>query len=182
MRLFVAIDVPDEIRSAIESEIVDQLRDRVPGARWTRPEGRHLTLKFLGNVDADRVESIGEALRATASRHSSFEASFEVVGGFPNLRRPRVLWIGVGEGAKLMSALAQDVESGLEPLGFEPEGRPFQGHLTLARFKQPRSIAVPEIAVQLNRFAVNEIVLFESRLHPKGARYEAVRRFALGGR
>jgi 2'-5' RNA ligase len=181
VRLFVAIDVPDGIRDAIESEIVDQLRDRVQGARWTRPEGRHLTLKFLGNVDDERVGPIGEVLRETASRHASFEAVFAELGGFPNLRRPRVLWIGIGEGAEPMSALARNVESDLEPLGFEPEGRPFQGHLTLARFKEPRVIDVPEVAVQLNRFSVNEIALLQSRLHPKGARYSVVDEFALSG-
>jgi 2'-5' RNA ligase len=179
VRLFVAIDVPDELRAAIESDIVDPLRDRVPGARWTRPGGRHLTLAFLGSVDDDRVGEISEALRAPASRHASFEASFEEIGGFPNLRRPRVLWIGVGEGAEPMAALALDIESALEPLGFEPEGRPFQGHLTLARFKEPRAFDVPAAAVQLDRFSVNEIVLFQSRLHPKGARYDVLERFPL---
>jgi 2'-5' RNA ligase len=180
VRLFVALDVPEAIKEAIESDVVDPLRDRLPGARWTRPEGRHLTLKFLGNVDDERVDEIANALRSAAARHAGFSASFAEVGGFPNLRRPRVLWIGVGEGAEPMAALASDVERELEPLGFEPEGRPFRGHFTLARFKSPRVIdPLPEIVSPAEPFDVAQVVLFESKLHPKGARYTAVERFPL---
>jgi 2'-5' RNA ligase len=181
VRLFVAIDIPDELRDAIENDVVGGLRDRVPGARWTRPEGRHLTLAFLGNVSEDRVGDIRSAVATAASQHEAFEASFDGVGGFPNLRRPRVLWIGIGVGAEPLSALARSVCLALEPLGFPPEDRPLQGHLTLARFKPPKIVDVPAVAVGLDPFAVNEIVLFQSRLHPKGARYEALERFALEG-
>ncbi|HYZ90833.1 MAG TPA: RNA 2',3'-cyclic phosphodiesterase [Actinomycetota bacterium] len=180
MRLFVAVDVPERIKQSIESGIVGMLRDRLPDARWTRPQGRHLTLKFLGNVDDERVGEIGEALRAVARKHRPFDASFDDIGGFPNLSRPRVLWIGVGEGADPMSALAAGIESGLEPLGFEPEGRPFRGHFTLARFPKPRVIgALPELDVPSDIFGVSDVVLFRSQLHPKGARYTALERFPL---
>lgn len=179
MRLFVAVDIPGELRNAIESEVVEPLRGRVEGARWTRPEGRHLTLKFLGNVDDDRVGAIAEALRIAADGHVPFDASFGDLGGFPTSGRPRVLWIGVDRGAEQMSALAGAVESALEPLGFEPEGRPFRGHLTLARFPQPRRIDVPEVPVRLRAFPVREITLFQSRLHPKGARYMPLEHFPL---
>lgn len=180
MRLFVAVDVPDELRDAIETSVVEGLRDRVPGARWTRREGRHLTLAFLGNVDDERVEDIASALGSAASMHAPFDAAFEEIGGFPTLRRPRVLWIGIGAGAEPMSALASSVQDALVPLGFEREDRPFTAHLTLARFPKPRIIeSFPEVTVQLNRFHVNEIVLFRSQLHPKGARYTALERMPL---
>lgn len=182
MRLFVAIDVPEAIKEAIESKVVDRLRGGLPGARWTRPEGRHLTLKFLGNVDDERVSEISGALGAAAERHDPFPASFAEVGGFPNLRRPRVLWIGIGEGAEPMAALAADVERELERLGFDPEGRPFRGHFTLARFPKPRTIEpLPETIAPSQRFDVEEVVLFRSQLHPKGARYTALERFRLRG-
>jgi 2'-5' RNA ligase len=180
LRLFVAVDVPDDLRDVIESEVVEPLRDRVPGARWTRPGGRHLTISFLGNVEDERMPQIGEALRRAASEHASFDASFEEVGGFPNLRRPRVVWIGIGRGADAMSALATSVQDELAPLGFEKEDRPFTAHLTLARFPKPRVIEeFPEVTVRLNRFRVNEVVLFRSQLHPKGARYTALERCPL---
>lgn len=182
MRLFVAVDVPASLKDAIETDVVGRLRDHVPGARWTRPEGRHLTLKFLGNVPEERVGEIGEALATAAGRGKPFSTSFVELGGFPNLRRPRVLWVRLGDGAETMAMIAADVERELQPLGFEPEGRPFRGHLTLARFPRPRVIAdVPETTVPSEPFDVSDIVLFQSQLNPKGARYTPLERFALEG-
>lgn len=180
MRLFVAIDVPDALKRAIESDVVDPLRDVVAGARWTRPEGRHLTLKFLGNVADDREPVIAAALRSAVDGHAPFAASFDEIGGFPNLRRPRVLWVSGGVGGDAMAALAGGIERALEPLGFEREDRPFHGHLTLARFPRPRMIdALPEVVVPTQTFDVDEAVLFRSQLHPRGARYTALERFSL---
>jgi len=181
VRLFVAADVPEELRAAIESQIVEPLRDSLPGARFTRPEGRHLTLKFLGNVADERVDEIAGAVREATNGHGAFDASFAEVGGFPNLRRPRVLWIGIGEGADALARLAGSLDTALEALGFAPEDRPFRGHLTLARFKQPKAVDVVVPEVRLRGFPVDEIVLFRSHLHPKGARYEALEWFPLGG-
>lgn len=182
MRLFVAVDVPDVLRDAIESDVVEALRPALPDARWTRPEGRHLTLKFLGEVEEGLVGEVSGVLGEVASRHAAFEAAFERVGGFPNLGRPRVVWVGIGEGTEPMAAVARDLHAELEPLGFEAEKRRFTGHLTLARFKRPKKTGeLPEIEVPGERFGVREIVLFRSQLHPKGARYSVVERFALGG-
>jgi len=174
VRLFVAADVPEELRAAIESQVVEPLRECLPGARFTRPEGRHLTLKFLGNVADERIEEIVRAVREATDGHAAFDASFAQVGGFPNLRRPRVVWIGIGR-------LAGSLDTALEPLGFVPEDRPFQCHLTLARFKQPKAVDVVLPDISLQRFPVNEIVLFRSHLHPNGAAYEALDRFPLAG-
>jgi 2'-5' RNA ligase len=180
VRLFVAVDVPQQIKDAIERDVVDVLRPSVTGARWSRPEGRHLTLEFLGETPEEQLDDIRGALGAAATKHAHFDAAFEDVGGFPNLRRPRVLWIGIGEGAEAMQSLAAEVERSLEPLGFEAESRPFTPHFTLARFARPRVIEeIPNAAVPIARFPVGEIVLFQSKLHPKGARYTALERFAL---
>jgi len=181
LRLFVAVDVPQEIKGAIEKDVVDPLRPGVQGARWTRPEGRHLTLEFLGETPDDRVAVITRALRKAAKKNRSFETSFEELGGFPTLRRPRVIWVGLGEGADEMRSLAADVNRELEPLGFDPESRPFTPHYTLARFARPRVIAeLAEVLVPTTKFAVSEVVLFHSQLHPKGARYTALERVPLG--
>jgi 2'-5' RNA ligase len=180
VRLFVAVDVPQEIKDAIEKDVVDVLRTAVQGARWTRPEGRHLTLEFLGETADERVADITRALRKATKKNRRFETSFEELGGFPTVRRPRVLWTGLGEGADEMRSLAADVNRELEPLGFDPESRPFTPHYTLARFARPRVIAeLPEVHVPNTKFAVGEIVLFRSQLHPKGARYTALERVPL---
>lgn len=179
MRLFVAIDVPDQLKAAIETRVVDPLRERLEGARWTRPDGRHLTLKFLGNVDDAREPEIARVVEGAASRHRRFDAAFSELGGFPNLRRPRVLWLGIGAGNDAMARIAADLESCFVPLGFASEDRAWSGHFTLARFGRPSAIDVPAVDVPDEAFGVTELVLFRSHLHPKGARYEALRSFDL---
>lgn len=181
MRLFVAVDVPDLIKEEIEGSVVEPLRDVVEGARWTRPEGRHLTLKFLGYVDDDRVDEVSSALE-TVARTAAFDAAFEELGGFPNLRRPRVLWVGIGDGRHELGDLAAAVDTCLEPLGFAREERPFHPHFTLARFPKPRVIAeFPKPPVPSEPFRVEEVILFRSQLHPKGARYTPLTRVGLQG-
>jgi 2'-5' RNA ligase len=181
VRLFVAVDVPDAIKDAVERDVVAPLRDGVPGARWSRPEGRHLTLKFLGEVADERVGGVMGALEKAASTQSGFDAAFDVLGGFPNLRRPRVLWIGIGPGAEQLASLAGAVENALQPLGFPGEDRPFRGHFTLARFPTQRSVeSLPAVDLPNDPWRVDEVVLFRSQLHPKGARYTALERFRLG--
>lgn len=182
MRLFVAVDVPEKIQERIERDVVGGLRDALASAKWTRSEGRHLTLRFLGNVDDDRVDEIGEALRSSLSSSRGFEAAFEELGGFPTLRRPRVLWVGIGRGREELVELASAVEDALQPLGFGGEDRPFHPHFTLARFPATRVIeSMPEVSVPAESFAVDGVVLFRSLLHPKGARYTALTRVGLHG-
>lgn len=180
MRLFVAVDVPEALREAIDREVVEPLRALLPGARWTRPEGRHLTLKFLGEVADERVDDVRAGLRAAVAGQAPFRAAFSEVGGFPNLRRPRVLWVGVGRGAEEMARVAASVDRALVALGFEAEKRPFTGHLTLARFKVPKPVGeLPPAGVPDDDFAVDGVTLFRSQLHPKGARYTVLERFPL---
>jgi 2'-5' RNA ligase len=180
VRLFIAVDVPEEIKDAIERDVVGVLGPALPGARWSRPEGRHLTLKFLGEVAEERMGMVSRALSGAVRNHASFRAAFDDLGGFPNVRRPRVLWLGIGEGAEPMATLARDIEAAFEPLGFVPEDRPFRAHLTVARFPKPRVVEdVPPVSVPDDPFDVSEVVLFRSQLHPKGARYTALERFAL---
>jgi 2'-5' RNA ligase len=180
LRLFVAVEVPDAVKDAIERDVVDPLRDALVGARWSRPEGRHLTLKFLGNVGDERVEDVARALAPAVATVDAFDAAFDAVGGFPNLHRPRVLWVGIGPGREELVCLASVVEEALAPLGFATEERAFHPHLTLARFKQPRvAEEIPSVVVPADRFEVGEVVLFRSQLHPKGARYTAIQRFPL---
>jgi 2'-5' RNA ligase len=180
MRLFVAVHVPDALQELLESDVVARLRPALPSARWTRREGRHLTLKFLGEVPEQRVAALAEAVGNAVRRHRGFSAAFARVGAFPSLRRPRVLWIGLGEGDAPMAALARDVDEAVEPFGFEREKRPFAAHLTLARFKVPAPVgSLPAVAVPSSPFVVDEVVLFRSQLRRDGAIYTAVARFPL---
>ncbi|MHB0948311.1 MAG: RNA 2',3'-cyclic phosphodiesterase [Gemmatimonadaceae bacterium] len=135
MRLFVAINLPDEVRRAA-FDAGAPLRELVPRASWV-PEARlHLTAKFLGErPDAD-VAPLAETLLAVAAGHRAMTLRVAGASAFPNLRRPRVVWLGVEPDPRL-ELLHHDVEEALAGLGVELEGKPFRPHLTLGRFREP---------------------------------------------
>jgi len=184
VRCFVAIDLPPEIKAEIGRQqaairaALAQAPSRGHEINWTRPEGIHLTLKFLGETDRD--SQVIEALKGTGP-FEKFCVEVKGFGFFPDARRPRVLWTGI-EAPPALAELATRVETAMEKLGFAPEGRAFTPHLTLARFKSPRSQPAIEAFVKqhgewsLGRFEVSEFFLFESKLSPRGAEYRKVAR------
>jgi len=184
LRLFVAADLPPDLLAALDESLASlRSSPEFATARWTVPANQHVTLKFLGWVDAGTVDPVLESLAAVASSHELAAITVTGLGAFPSERRARVLWAGLHDPAGLLSALASDLDRALTPLGFEPETRPFRPHLTLARFKPPASIAgvlseVPEVSEP--SFEVNRVHLYRSHLHPRGARYEILRSLPLG--
>jgi 2'-5' RNA ligase len=134
MRLFLAINIPGDLRRAL-SDAVQPLRELAPEIRWTSEPKLHLTMKFLGEQDDERLTSIQDTMRSVASLHASTEVTLHGFGAFPNTRRPRVLWIGVERSPRL-ELLAHDLESAFERIGFEPEGRAFRPHITLGRVRE----------------------------------------------
>lgn len=168
MRLFIAIDLPAELKQALGKQ-----RSDLPGARWVALEQIHLTLAFLGEVE----ESSLERLHAELSRiHlSPFTLTFTGRGCFPNRQRPRVLWIGLAPHPHL-TQLAAAVQSAILACGLPVEERPFSPHITLARLKFP---AVREVGLFLDQplpvplpvLPVQEFILFQSRLTPHGAEH-----------
>jgi 2'-5' RNA ligase len=187
MRLFIAIDLPDSVRAALARE-QERLRAACGGSgdiRWTRPEGVHLTLKFLGEVASTRLEEITDRLSHVAV-FDRFEIDVRGFGFFPSARRPRVFWVGL-EAPPGLGDLAKSVEAAMALLGFPPENRPFQPHLTLARFQSQRAPPALEAAFQksgdaaFGRFIVSEFFLFESKLRPGGAQYSKLARFPGAG-
>ncbi len=181
MRVFVAVDLPEHIQAALAES---QARFRTPESdcRWTRPGGIHLTLKFLGEISADQVRKVSDALRAIGG-FESFTVEVRGFGFFPDARRPRVFWAGL-EAPPALAELAARVEGAMETLGSAPEGRPFRAHLTLARFKIPRAPTALQDMIEkerdtsLGRFEVSEFFLYESRLSPgAAAEYRKLERF-----
>lgn len=173
MRTFIAIDLPQNVKQAIGS-LQSRLRSSLPrdpnqsaGVRWTRPEGIHLTLKFLGDITEQQAKLVTESLRSL-SPFESFRIEVKGFGFFPNGRRPRVLWVGV-EAPPSLAGLAAEVEAAMDGLGFAKEDRAFTPHLTLARFGAPRPRPAIEAALQemqgatLGGFEVSGYFLFESR-------------------
>jgi RNA 2',3'-cyclic 3'-phosphodiesterase len=185
MRLFVALDIPDVVRSAILA-IVAKLRPTCRNARWVRIEGLHVTLKFIGETSSEKAAEIKTALAAIPSR-PSIPMNFRGLGFFPNERRPRVLWAGIEAGTEL-AGLAASVEAALAALGIPLEERAFSPHLTLARFDTPRGLDALHAAVEragLLEFGgttAKEFHLYQSVLKPGGAEYTRLATFSFAGR
>ncbi len=178
LRAFIAIDLAPEIKAGLR-ELVRTLRATRADVRWVEPDGMHLTLKFLGEIDAARTVCVRELLTATARRHPAFPLALEGTGAFPGDRAPRVFWAGVAAGPELES-FYKDLEAALAAEGFEPEAREFRPHLTLGRVKGPGRLG--DAAAELDRrrtdsfgaMTVRRLALFESRLGPGGASYRIV--------
>ena len=180
MRAFIAIDLPELLRAAL-GQTQQAFRSACPEARWTRPEGIHLPLKFLGEISDAQVKQVVEAL-ARVSRFEPFSVEVKGFGFFPQAQRPRVFWVGV-EAPPALGELAARVEGEMEKVGFLREQRAFTPHLTLARFEVPRPQPALEAALarqettSLGSFTASEFFLFESKLSPQGAQYRKVLRF-----
>ncbi|MFZ5865632.1 MAG: RNA 2',3'-cyclic phosphodiesterase [Thermodesulfobacteriota bacterium] len=182
VRTFVAIEIPSEVKAFL-SDMSRRLKGFGGDVRWTRPEGIHITLKFLGNIKPDLVGDIRDALSPICARQIPFPLSVRGTGGFPDMRRPRVLWAGLHDPNQALVPLAAHVDSALESLGFTKEKRPFNPHLTLARFKSLKRSsdllqAVTRMAsIEGPEFTAHEATLFQSILKPTGAEYTALCRF-----
>ncbi len=177
MRTFIAIDLPEEIRGEL-ARWQRTLAPICPDARWARPEGIHLTLKFLGEISADQVSQVTNSLKGFGPIEA-FKVEVRGFGFFPDAKRPRVLWAGV-TAPDALAALATRVEEAMEKLGFAREQRDFNPHLTLARFKEPRPRPklVEEVEkhreASLGSFEVREFFLFESVLKKPSAEYRRI--------
>jgi 2'-5' RNA ligase len=180
IRTFIAIELSTDVLRRIGT-LLERIQADVPSGlvRWVRPEGIHLTLKFLGDVEQGRLETLAGALQAACTSHAPFSLSIGGMGVFPNPRRPRVVWIGVDEPTGALLRLQGDVERAITPLGFPTERRPFSPHLTLGRVKRGGSAAELEALgqyatrarVRVGEMAVETVYLMRSDLGPAGARY-----------
>ena len=183
LRLFVAALVPEPHLVAVDERIAS-FRAKLRNARWIPVANQHLTLKFLGSTPGDRLDAIARVCDMVAASHAPAELALGGLGGFPSRSRIRVLWVGVEDSAQLLGRIAADLDRAFEPLGYAPEDRPYTAHLTLARFKLPVPLreGLPDLDLaDLEHFVVDRIVLFRSRLSPKGARYEPLGEFPLRG-
>jgi len=161
------------------------LRAAWSGWRWVRPEGIHLTVRFLGEVETGLDAACRETWRAAAGEVRPFDIRLGRLGRFPKGGAPRVLWVGIEEvgGRGRLRILAEGVEQAARNAGFEPEKRPFRPHLTLARAirgERPRWADGIEIE-RGEAVRVEQLILFSSELHPAGARYTAIDCFKLEG-
>jgi 2'-5' RNA ligase len=190
LRLFVAIDIPPDVKRVIILTIEGLQRTlATPSLRWIRSEGIHATIKFLGATPEDRLPEIKQALARCAEAAAPFDLTPLGVGSFGG-RNVRIVWIGLGGDGGGLAGLAEGVESSLEPLGFARERRAFNAHVTLARVRDDATSADrPRVHDALSRFeaprfptfCVSEFVLMQSILGQGGARYQRLAAFPLAG-
>ena len=185
IRTFIALELPATAVSLLQ-EVQQELKQLKIRARWVRPENIHLTLKFLGDINPDDVGKISDAMAAAAADISPVTLSIGGIGVFPGIKRPRVIWIGLGGKVQDLLALQGRLETELDTLGFPMENRAFKAHLTLGRIKQA---AHPEVIRQLmgqyagldsDEFTCDQIILFKSDLKPSGAEYSKVKQTNFG--
>ena len=176
LRCFIAISLPEELKAKI-SGIKEKLKSAGADVSWTRPEGMHLTLKFFGEIEDKRIPKIEKALDAVVDGISTFTLSVSGMGTFPDVRRPRVVWIGLKEEGNNLVRLHKGAEEELKKIGFPSEDRRFTPHITLGRIRSNKNIdkllklIEEEKTAELGSCKVSEVHLIKSELRPSGADY-----------
>jgi len=169
-----------DLRSRI-SAIQEQFRQAAPEVKWVAEENLHITMKFLGGVDESRVDSISDALAGAITGTEPFSVTVSGVGAFPNVRRPRTIWVGVSAGAGRLAAVADNVESAMARMGFPKEERRFSAHITIGRVRPEQKVDALSDALQsadvgeLGTVDVPGVALMKSDLQPKGPIYSILK-------
>jgi 2'-5' RNA ligase len=183
IRAFIAIELSEEVKRAL-TKVQSRLKvtSRAP-VKWADPQGTHLTLQFLGNIDAAMIGQISAALQAAAQGIHPFRLEVDGLGVFPGPSRVRVVWVGLEGDLATLSQLQKRVEEALMPLGFTPEARAFTPHLTLGRVREEARPDERQVLGQLvvdtqddvrTSLEVSAVHLFRSQLRPTGAVYTRI--------
>jgi 2'-5' RNA ligase len=175
IRTFICIEIPDSIQERI-GRLQDELRPVKALVSWTKPSNIHLTLKFLGGVQASRIERVHKAVERAAVGMSPFEIEVGGAGCFPSARNPRVPWVGLSQIPEPLKQLSGNLEDELERLGFAREKRKFSPHLTIGRLREPKNAQL--VAEKLTGegfdpepFLATEVIVMRSDLKPTGSIY-----------
>ncbi len=187
IRSFLAFELPVDIKKTV-IRVTGEIRHSGLDARWVKAENIHLTIVFLGHVKTEELDSIGEKVRNVCPEYGPFDIALKGVGCFPNMRRPRVLWLGLDGDIERMSHFRDDLQRALKAFGIKEEKRPFKPHLTLGRFRSTRKMG-SRLEELLSKYAalespvesLNELYLFKSDLKPGGAVYTKLRSWPLSG-
>lgn len=185
IRAFIAVELNDQVKQTIR-EFQDRLKPLGCDISWVKPENAHLTLKFLGDVKIKMIPSITETLGDLSRNLHSFDTTLTQPGVFPDLRHPRVVWIGLDDGNGNLARMAESLETALGNIGFRKEKRDFQAHITVGRIRTLKNVT--QLCSAIKGFAVpsgieqsvGEVVLFKSTLTSQGSIYEILKKFSLG--
>jgi 2'-5' RNA ligase len=185
LRSFLAIELPEPILKKIE-EVQEDLRLTHADVRWGNPEKIHLTLKFFGNIEESRIDPIFKSIEEVIRNTLPFSLKVRGVGAFPNLKNPRVIWMGLTDGEEVLTSFQRQIDTQLEKIGFQSEDRHFHPHLTLGRMRSSRG--KEELVGRMEKhkegefgdFQVERVVLFKSDLRTTGPIYTPLKEMKLG--
>jgi 2'-5' RNA ligase len=175
-RSFVAVELSTEVTEGVR-RVQGGLKERIVRVSWVRAEGIHLTLKFLGDVNPDRIEAIVSKVKEASQARGPFTIEIRGCGAFPNAKNPRVIWIGVDDPSGALRELQVKIEQGMEQIGFAREERGYTPHLTIGRLRSGKGTGGIAEALEaskesdLGTMEVREVCLFRSQLKPTGAEY-----------
>lgn len=157
------------------------LREKIPEARWVKPEQFHLTLHFFGNISSQAQKRIEDLVRDLTNRTPPMKLAFGGLGVFPSFQAAKILWLGIKDGSEILTDFQKKLSERIESAGFSIEEREFKPHLTLARFKKPLFIS-KDLLSGLDLTAqvyVSELNLIQSTLTPEGSEYKILQKFPL---
>jgi len=185
LRSFLAIELPESILRRI-GEVQRDLKSSRADVRWVGPQNIHLTLKFFGNIEESKINSIAQSIEEPARNISPIWISVRGMGAFPSLKNPRVIWIGLHDEKKVLISFQKQLDGEFQKIGFQPEDRPFHPHLTLGRMRSNRG--KDELVKEMEKyreeefgsFQADKIILFKSDLKPEGAIYTRLEEVKLG--
>ncbi len=186
MRAFIAIDLPKEIKDYL-SLLEAKLKQSEADVKWVAPINIHLTLKFLGDIDEKKISQIIQILEEISLKQTQFILELSSIGAFPNIKSPRIIWIGVTTGNSEVKQIVANLETRIEKIGIAKENKPFTSHVTIGRVKsnlnrEKLTQSLTIITTESNnesQFVVKKLILFKSTLTPKGPIYEAVKETSL---
>jgi RNA 2',3'-cyclic 3'-phosphodiesterase len=175
VRTFIAVDIPQQIKMEID-KLIGELRPLAPDIRWVKAANLHLTLRFLGDIPKSSIGGLAEGIGKNISDFEAFHLALAGIGGFPNIHKPRVIWLGGGEGQDNLYNLAPRIEKACNDCGFGKADKPFSSHLTIGRVKFPKGNErlvsyIQNLKFESPIFPVEEVVIFKSDLQPSGPRY-----------
>ena len=185
-RTFIAVEANDAVRSGALAA-ADRLRRVAAGVKWVEPENLHWTLQFLGDIDDAEIAEVCQRVGAASAATPAFSLTVAGVGAFPDLNRPKTLWVGAAEGADEMTALQAAIETSLADMGFRGDRRRYVPHLTIGRVSGRGLTSNPDLAARLAKLAdepigemlVDEVTVYASRLARAGSAYTVLARLEL---
>jgi RNA 2',3'-cyclic 3'-phosphodiesterase len=184
IRTFIAVPIPEKLKLDVDKLIVG-FKPLASGISWVRAANLHFTLRFLGDIDSNSISSLKQAVESQMTGITQFNICLSGLGCFPNLNRPRVVWVSADGDTDKMTELANRVENACRECGYGQADKPFAPHLTIGRVKFPSGSdklveSLKTTRFKTDQFSVDKVVIYKSDLTPRGPIYTSMGEIGLG--